>query len=146
MGTTENKELIRKFIVEVVNTGDVDRVADFVSSDCVETDGKVRVVSGIDGMADHIRGVRSTYPDLELTVERQIAEDDWVATQITARGTHRGEWLGIRPTGRQLVFTGVNVDKVGDGRIVEHGGAANMLEPLLEAGALRPTTEREARE
>jgi len=67
MGTTENKELIRKFIVEVVNTGDVDRVADFVSSDCVETDGKVRVVSGIDGMADHIRGVRSTYPDLELT-------------------------------------------------------------------------------
>ena len=146
MGTTENKELIRKFIVEVVNTGDVDRVADFVSSDCVEMDGKVRVVSGIDGMADHIRGVRSTYPDLELTVERQIAEDDWVATQITARGTHRGEWLGIRPTGRQLVFTGVNVDKVGDGRIVEHGGAANMLEPLLEAGALRPTTEREARE
>jgi len=45
-----------------------------------------------------------------------------------------------------LVFTGVNFDKVGDGRIVEHGGAANMLEPLLEAGALRPTTEREARE
>jgi len=140
MGTTENKELIHKFIVEVVNTGDVDRVADFVSPDSVETDGKVRVVTGIAGMADHIRGVRATYPDLQLTVERQIAEDDWVATQITARGTHRGEWLGIRPTGRQLVFTGVNVDRIGSGRIVEHGGAANMLEPLLEAGTLRPAT------
>jgi predicted ester cyclase len=141
MGITENKELIRRFIVEVVNTGHVDLVADFVSPDCVETDGKVRVVSGIDGMADHIRGVRATYPDLQLTVERQIAEDDWVATQITARGTHQGEWLGIRPTGRQLVFTGVNVDRIRGGRIVEHGGAANMLEPLLEAGALRPATD-----
>jgi predicted ester cyclase len=141
MGMTENKELIRRFIVEVVNTGHVDLVADFVSPDCVETDGKVRVVSGIDGMADHIRGVRATYPDLQLTVERQIAEDDWVATQITARGTHQGEWLGIRPTGRQLVFTGVNVDRIRGGRIVEHGGAANMLEPLLEAGALRPATD-----
>lgn len=141
MGITENKELIRRFIVEVVNTGHVDLVADFVSPDCVETDGKVRVVSGIDGMADHIRGVRATYPDLQLTVERQIAEDDWVATQTTARGTHQGEWLGIRPTGRQLVFTGVNVDRIRGGRIVEHGGAANMLEPLLEAGALRPATD-----
>jgi predicted ester cyclase len=141
MGTVENKELVRRFIDEVVNTGDVDRVGDFVSPDCVETDGKVRVVSGINGLADHIRGVRATYLDLQLTVERQIAEDDWVVTQITARGTHAGEWLGIRPTGRQLVFTGVNVDRVVGGRIVEHGGAANMLEPLLEAGALRPAVE-----
>jgi predicted ester cyclase len=143
MGTVENKELIRKFIVEVVNTGNVDLVGDFVSAECVETDGKVRVVSGIDGMADHIRGVRATYPDLQLTVERQIAEDDWVVTQITALGTHRGEWLGIRPTGRQLTFTGVNVDRVAGGRIVEHGGAANMLEPLLETGAIRPVTKAE---
>jgi predicted ester cyclase len=143
MGSAENKSLVRRFIVEVVNTGEVDRVAEFVSPDCVETDGKTRVVTGVDGMADHIRGVRATYRDLQLTVERQIAEDDWVVTQITARGTHEGEWLGIRPTGRQLTFTGVNVDKVVGGRIVEHGGAANMLEPLLEAGALRPVGDVE---
>jgi predicted ester cyclase len=146
MGTVENKELVRRFIDEVVNTGDVDRVGEFVSPDCIETDGKVRVASGIDGLADHIRGVRATYLDLQLSVERQIAEDDWVVTQITARGTHGGEWLGIRPTGRQLVFTGVNVDRVVGGRIVEHGGAANMLEPLLEAGALRPAAEAQAGE
>jgi predicted ester cyclase len=133
MGITENKELIRRFIVEVVNTGHVDLVADFVSPDCVETDGKVRVVSGIDGMADHIRGVRATYPDLQLTVERQIAEDDWVATQITARGTHQGEWLGIRPTGRQLVFTGVNVD-----RIRGAGLLSMVAPPICSSRSSRP--------
>ena len=74
-------------------------------------------------------------------VEQQIAEGEWVATRITARGTHSGEWLGIAPTGRSVAFSGVNWDRVVDGRIVEHGGAANMLGPLLEIGAVRAVGE-----
>jgi predicted ester cyclase len=93
-------------------------------------------------MQQHVLGVRATYPDLHLTIERQIAEGEWVVTQITARGTHRGEWLGIAPTGLPVVITGVNVDRVVGGRIVEHGGAANMLDALLEIGAVRPVTDR----
>ncbi len=141
MTAEDNKRLVRRFIHEVVNTGNVDNIAEFVSADCVETDGKTRVVSGIVGMANHIHGVRQTYPDLLVTIERQIAEDDWVVTQVTARGTHQGVWLGIKPTDRPVVITGVNVDKVVDGRIVEHGGAANTLESLLEIGAVRVVTE-----
>ena len=137
MGTQENKRLVRRFYEEVVNTGHVDGIAAFVAPECVETDGKARVLSGIDGMASHVLAVRDVYPDLRLTIERQIAEGDWVVTVVTARGTHGGRWLGMKPTGRSLVFAGVNVDKVQEGRIVEHGGAANMLEPFLEAGALR---------
>jgi predicted ester cyclase len=137
MRVEENKRLVRRFIEEVVNTGEVDQMAEFVSADCVETDGKVRVVSGVEGMARHVQGVREVYAGLCLTVERQIAEGEWVVTQVTARGTHRGEWLGIKPTGRPIVMTGVNVDRVVGGRIVEHGGAANMLEALLEIGAVR---------
>lgn len=41
---------------------------------------------------------------------------------------------GVAPTGRQVVYTGVNMDRVVNGRIVEHGGAANLLGPLLELG------------
>lgn len=134
----ENKRVVRRFVEEMVNTGDVTRMADVVSPDCVETDGLVRVASGVAGMAEHVRAVRAIYPDLHLTIERQIAEGEWVATNVTARGTHAREWLGMAPTGRSMVFTGVNVDRVVDGRIVEHGGAANMLLPFLAAGALEP--------
>lgn len=141
MNTTErNKRIVRRLIEEVVNTGNVALLADLVSADCVETDGKVRIVSGVTGMAEHVRAVRATYPDLVVTIERQIAEGEWVASVITARGTHRGEWLGMSPSGRTLVFTGVNVDRIVDGKLVEHGGAANMLEPLLEAGSLKPAS------
>ncbi|MDH4130929.1 MAG: ester cyclase [Gemmatimonadota bacterium] len=141
MSTEDNKRLVRRFYKEVVNTGDVENIAALVSDDCVETDGRVRVVSGIEGMARHVTAVREVYPDLQLTIERQIAEGDWVVTVVTARGTHRGSWLGMKPTGRHLVFTGVNVDRVRNGRIIEHGGAANMLQPFLEAGALRVVSE-----
>jgi len=142
MSLSANKLVVRRFLEDVVNTGDVDAMADFVSPDCVETDGKVRIVSGVEGMQEHVRGVRRTFPDLHLTVERQIAEGEWVVTQVTARGTHRGEWMGIRPTGRPVVITGVNVDRVVEGRIVEHGGAANMLDALLAIGAVQPADDR----
>lgn len=137
MSTTSNKELVRQFYERVVNTGDTSAMAQFIAADCVELDGERRVPSGIDGMIAHVQGVRSIYPDLHLTIGRQIAESDLVATEIVATGTHAGEWLGIRPTGQRLVFTGVNVDRIRDGRIVEHGGAANMLGPLLAVGAVR---------
>ena len=81
-------------------------------------------------------------------VEQQIAEGDWVATRITARGVHTGAWMDMRPTGLPVEITGVNLDRVVDGRIVEHGGAANMLEALLGIGAVRivSTDEDDARE
>jgi len=137
MSTSENKLIIRRYIDEVINTGNIDDIDKFISPDYAEVyEGKTYHL-GINGAKEHILGVRQTYPDLRLTVERQIAEDEWVATIIVARGTHKGIWQGMKPTGKVLIYSGVNLDKVVHGRIVEHGGAANMLSPLLEAGAIR---------
>jgi predicted ester cyclase len=137
MSETDNKLLIRRYIEEVINTGNVETIEKYVSSDYTEIFEGKRFPIGIDGAKEHILGVRRTYPDLILTVEQQIAEGDYVATCITARGTHNGEWLGIQPTGKVVTYTGVNIDKVVDGRITEHGGAANLLGPLIEIGGVR---------
>ena len=137
MTIDENKLLVRRFIEEIINTGNVDAIEHFIAPDYTEVhEGKKHPI-GIQGAKEHILGVRQTYPDLTLTVEQQIAEGDWVATCITARGTHKGSWLGMKPTGKAVAFTGVNINKVVDGRIFEHGGAANLFEPLLEIGAIR---------
>lgn len=136
MSKDENKKLLRRYYEEVVSTGAVDEAFRFVSPDYVEVHDNERHAIGVEGAKAHIRGVRHTYPDLRLIVEQQIAEGEWVVTRITMRGTHRGEWLGIRPTGRRIEVTAVNIDRVVDGRIVEHAGAANLLGPLLDAGAV----------
>lgn len=144
MSTEANKKLVRRYYEEVVNSGAVDRVPAFVSPDYTEVHDDARYRLGIEGAQEHIRGVRRTYPDLHLTVEQQIAEGEWVVTRVTMRGTHLGEWMGIRPTGRPVVVTAVNVDRVVNGLMVEHGGAANLLGPLLAIGAVQvagsPTT------
>ena len=137
MSIEENKDLVRRYCEQVVYTGAVEEVPRFVSPDYVEVLDNQRYAVGIEGAKEHIRGVRQTYPDLHLTIEQQIAEGEWVVSRVTMRGTHQGEWLGIKPTGRSVKMTGVNIDRVVNGRIVEHGGAANLLGPLLEIGAIQ---------
>ena len=137
MPISQDKEMVRRYYEEIVGQGLIDRVPEYISPMYVEVHRGKRYEVGIAGAQEHIRGVRRTYPDLQLLVDRQIAEEDFVVTCLTARGTHAGEWLGIAPTGKRLEFTAVNVDRVLDGRIVEHGGAADLLGPLLDAGAVR---------
>jgi predicted ester cyclase len=137
MSIDEKKLLILRYIEEIINTGNIDEIEKFISPDYTEVHEGKKYAIGIKGAKEHILGVRQTYPDLKLTVEQQIGEAEWVATCITARGTHKGSWLGMRPTGEAVVFTGVNINKVVDGRIIEHGGAANLLGPLLEIGAIQ---------
>jgi predicted ester cyclase len=117
------KLVVRRFIETVVNTGDLNRVAEFVGPTIVEETKR------------HVEAVRSTYPDLSVTVGDQIAEGEMVATRVTARGTHTGTYLGLTPTNKVVVIEGVNLDRVRDGTIVEHWGAANTLEALASAGA-----------
>jgi len=115
----------------------VSRISEIIADEYTEViDGK-RIVVGIQGAASHVIGVRNTYSDLFVTIDRQISEGERVASCIKATGTHKGEWMGIAPTGSQVVFTGVNIDRLIYGKIVEHGGASNMLGPLLELGAIR---------
>jgi predicted ester cyclase len=137
MSVEENKALVRRYTEEVVNTGDVDRIDEFISPDYIEVHENTVYPSSLKGAREHVLGVRRTYPDLHLTIEQQIAEGEWVVSRITARGTHLGAWLGMLPTGRPVTICGVNIDRVVGGRIVEHGGAANLLEAFLKIGAVR---------
>jgi len=137
MSMTENKDLVRSYYEQIVNTGNVAELEKFISPDYVEVYNNVPYPVGIEGAKNHVIGVRQTYPDLHLTIEQQIAEDEWVVTRVTARGTHVGVWMGMKPTGKKVEMVVVNIDRVVNGRIVEHGGAANVLEPLMQIGAIK---------
>ena len=54
------------------------------------------------------------------------------------QGTHKGEFIGIKPTNKKLTITGVDIDKVVDGKIVEHGGATNTFDTFFENNLIRP--------
>jgi predicted ester cyclase len=132
-----NKSLVQRYIEIIVNTGNVENISEYISPDYTEIFDNKKYPSGIEGAINHVKGVRETYPDLELKIEQQIAEGEYVATSYTMKGTHLGEWMGINPTGKQIKVTGVNVDRIVNGKIIEHGGAANLFNSLLEIGAIK---------
>lgn len=132
----DNKTIIRRYIEEIENTGDISKIQEFISEDYVEVYEGDRYKIGIKGAIDHVLGVRRVYPDMKLTIENQICEGEWVVTIFSVTGTFMDEWFGMKPTGKPITFTGVNVDRIKDGKIIEHGGAANLMEPLMKAGVI----------
>lgn len=87
----ENKIIVRKYIEDIINTGKVQDIGNYISPNYEEVHEGVRYNIGIQGAKDHIVGVREAYPDLYLEVDRQISEGEWVATCITVKGTFKNK-------------------------------------------------------
>jgi steroid delta-isomerase-like uncharacterized protein len=80
--------------------------------------------------------LRQAFPDLQIKIEDQIAERDKVVTRWTARGTHQGEFAGIPPTGKQVVMTGIDIDRIANGKLVECWTKSDDLSMLQQIDAI----------
>ena len=118
--TEDNKRLTRRAIEEVFSGGRLELVDDVFASDWVGHDIAMPEPSrGRDGARQVVQGYRMAFPDLSLSIDEQVAEGDRVCTRWTARGTHGGEFFGAPPTNKQATVTGITIDRVRDGQIVE---------------------------
>ncbi|MBT9777298.1 hypothetical protein GPL15_12370 [Clostridium sp. MCC353] len=133
------RERIRYFYEVIVSNHLIDKVSEYISDDCTVRIGERIVPTGVEGMRQHLIDVRKTYPNLKMTIIRQYCDGDYIISEFVTECIHEGEWLGIKPTGKKLTFTGVDIDKVVDGKIVEHGGAMNTFETLFEEKIISPT-------
>ena len=127
---------IKYFYETVISENQIERMAEFISPECCVKMGEKLIQVGIEGMKEHIKATKQTYPAYRMKIIKQFCDGDYVISEFIMEGTHKGEWIGIKPTGKRLVFTGVDIDKVIDGLIVEHGGAVNTFETLFEAGMI----------
>ena len=132
------KTLVKYFYEQVYSQNLLAEVEHYVAADCVFRLGTQMFPVGIEGMKQHIIDVRKTYPDLQITVLNQFIDGDFVISEVVAEGTHLGEFMNIAPTGKKLVLTGIDIDKVCNGKIVEHCGAVNTFETFMQAGIIRP--------
>ena len=134
----DKKELIRYFYEIIVSKNLLNQLSQYISEDCVYVDGERKIPLGAEGMKEHLTAVRQTYPDYTMRILRQYEDGDYIISEFVMEGTHEGEWIGIKPTHKRLSFTGVDIDKVIDGKIVEHGGAVNTFETLYEQHMIKP--------
>ena len=134
----DNKEVVKYFYEIVVSQNLLEQVNKYVSEDCLVKIGEQSIPIGVEGMKQHLADVKKTYPDYTMKIIRQYCDGDYVISEFIMEGTHEGEWLGMKPTNKKLSFTGVDIDKIVDGKMVEHGGAVNTFDTLFAEKIIKP--------
>ncbi len=120
MSLEDNKEVVRR-LYDAFSTGDLKAMEDVLASDVVDLTPKEGQAPGADGFKERITEFRTGFPDLNLTIETIIAEGDRVAERVTIRGTHRGDFLGVPATGKQVTADMMGFNQLVEGKIVERG-------------------------
>ncbi len=134
MSADHTRAIVRRFYTTVVAAGQLDAIDSFVAPEYVDHNAGPKAGRGPTVVRKHLEALRRTFRDFELKIEDMVVEGDLVATRVTGRGTHLGEWMGIRPTGRVIELRGLNLDRVQGGRIVEHWGEADTVGMLWQMG------------
>jgi steroid delta-isomerase-like uncharacterized protein len=121
----QNKAIVRRTFEEILNQGNFAIINERFASDYVGH--AITEVEGPDDAKQFAAAMRNAFPDFQYTIEDEIAEGDRVVHRWTARGTHKGEFQGIPPTGEQVKITGISVYRLADGKMVEGWTNADML-------------------
>jgi len=115
----QNKDIVRRYAEEEDEGNLLEIINEIVAPDVIYHYPNNNDVSGLETIKQSSPQFHKAFPDLRHTIEFQIAEGDLVATRYSWRGTHKGKWMGIEPTGKEVTFTLLDVCRVKDGKIVE---------------------------
>lgn len=135
MSAEENKQIVRRFIEEVINKGDVDASGNFFAEDVVELVPFPDQGPGLSGLKDFLRQMLMAFPDMHWTVEEQIAEADKVMTRFLWTGTHNAAFLGVPATGRPVTVWGMVIDRLEGAKVKETRILMDALGLMKQMGA-----------
>lgn len=136
MSTQANKDLVRRAYAELVMEGNFAHLEEFCHEDYVDHTQPPGWPTDRAGLQQQVLYFRGAFPDINVTLEDMVAEDDLVTHRQTMRGTHLGEFFGIPPTGRPVEMTGMHLFRVADGKLIEHRANNDDLGMLRQLGAI----------
>src|SRR5260221_5751958 len=122
MSIEQNKATARRWFLDIITQGKL-AVADEIFAANHITHDPHSPPGGWPNGPESLKMIagpfRAGFPDLDVTIEDQIAEGDKVVTRWSAKGTNSGPLQGMPPTGKTVSVTGANVARLAGGKIVE---------------------------
>ena len=136
MTAEANKHVMSRF-VEFINTASEKLAMEIISPDAIfYVPGRSEPMRGPAGYLSIIQMMRQGFPDIRWTLEEMVAEGDKVAARFTMRGTHRGTFFDVSPSGNKISVQALNMYRLSQGQFVEEHGQPDMLALLRQIGAL----------
>lgn len=128
----ETADIARRYYEEVWDMGDLDAADELVAPEIVLNSW----APGMDALKGVITSTRESFPDLKYTLEDVIVAGDKVVVRFTFRGTHRGVYRDLAPTGTEVAYTGIGIWRVADGKLVEHWSNVDLYGLMQQLGAI----------
>jgi len=133
MSVEQNKAVIRRFYEEFHGKRDLAVADEIIAIDFVLDNPPTH---GREAFKQGVIALRSAFPDMQVAYENMIAEGDRVACRWIVRGTHKGEFQGIAPTGRQVTMTGMSIFRIAGDKIVESWNDFDGLGLMQQLGVI----------
>lgn len=138
----ESTAIARAWHDDVINRRNPTKLSDIVGPEVVHhAAGGYPKIMNAEGIAAMMGDFLAAFPDLLITFDQFIAKDDFVVERYTASGTHQGPLGDLQPTNRTATWTGINIFRIGCGRIVEvwsevdaEGRTRQLTLPLTSPG------------
>jgi predicted ester cyclase len=135
--TTETRKLIEQIPLEVLNNSNFGLIDQIYATDYVEHTPPPGVAPTREGFKQFVVGLKKAFPDLRYTIEDTIESGDKIVHRLTARGTMKGDFMGMPATNKQATWTEFHIGRVVNGRLTEHWGLADQLGMLVQLGVIQ---------
>ena len=136
--TEANKAIARRLFEELWSQGNLDVI------DELYTPTFRFFIGDHEAFKQYVTMMRTAFPDLYVTIDDQFAEGERVVTRCTVTATHKGEFMGIPPTGKQITVTWMDITRVIDGWIVGTASYIDELGLMQQIGVIPPDREEYA--
>ncbi len=135
MTTDQNKAIIRIFLGKLDENRSA--IEEFFIPGCPAHLPGISTPTDREGFRQFVAMLYTAFPDLHHVVKEQIAEDEKVASIINVHGTHKGDFQGIAPTGRHVMFEDFMITRIRGGKIVELWAQFDALKLLQQLGVFQ---------
>lgn len=129
-----NVKKCQRFYDEVANKGNFAVIDELIAEDFVDHEVFPGLKPDRDGVKEFFTMMRNAFPDLTIKVDFYVADDDKVVAYLTMSGTHKGEFMGMAPTGKKISTRTIDILRIKDGKAVEHWGVTDALTMMEQLG------------
>jgi steroid delta-isomerase-like uncharacterized protein len=136
MSIEENKSVIYRLTTAFWNEGNTAVIEELIATDFADHGAAPGLAPGREGYKQMTLPFRAAFSQPHTTIDDAIVEGDKVAWRWTFRGTHTGPLMGIPATGKAIAFTGITIDRVAGGKIVERWNQADFMGLMQQLGAI----------
>jgi len=133
MSIEENKDLVRRWI-ENLNKQNWAAISEFLASNFIGHNPEREIHR--EDMKESFTRFYKAFPDYLWTIDDMVAEGDRVAVRMTGLGTHKGEYAGAAPTGKQVKLADIGIFRITGGKIVEDWAQRDIMGFLQQLGVI----------